>query len=89
MFDIKVQVFYSTYYSLSSELQIFWMHSLNVASPQKILGFDGDEFTFSNLNKMMKIIAKTARNVVDIFNRFSVPLDTQFHFRLAREPIFY
>lgn len=61
-----------TYYSVSSVLQIFKMHSLNVPSQQKILGFDGDEFTFNNLNRIMKIIAKTARKVVDIFNCFSL-----------------
>lgn len=55
------------------------------------LGLDGDEFTLSNRNKMMKIIAKTAKNVVDIvtlafhfstFQTISLPFSTRTQFSL-------
>lgn len=49
------------------------MHSLNDASPQNIFGFAGDEFTFNKRNKIIKMTANIARNVVDIFNRFHCP----------------
>lgn len=55
-----------TYYSVSSALQIFWMRSLNDWSPQNNFGFEGEECTLRSRNRMMKIIAKIARNVVDI-----------------------
>lgn len=40
---------------------------MNEASLQNIFGFDGDELTFNSRKRMMKMIAKIARNVVDIF----------------------
>lgn len=66
------------------------MHSLNEASPQKIFGFAGDEFTFNNRNKIIKMIAKIARNVVDIFNHFHTVLQyTLFHSRLVIKDNFH
>lgn len=75
---ISRQIKASTYYSVNSVEHIFCMHSLKVASQQKIFGFEGDEFTFNNLNRMIKITAKTARKVVDILRLFAVPLSRQF-----------
>lgn len=43
---------------------------------QNNFGLDGDEFTFNNLNRMMKITAKIAKNVVDILIVFSLPYKT-------------
>lgn len=79
-----------TYYSVSSALQIFWIRSLNEASPQNSLGFDGEEWTLRSLNRIMKIIANTARNVVDILIAVSLTSPTrQFHSRSVLELNFH
>lgn len=57
-----------TYCSVRFSRQIFSMHSRNVLSLQKSFGRVGDELTLSSRNRMMKIMAKIARNVVDIFS---------------------
>lgn len=58
----------STYCSVRFSRQIFSMHSRNVLSLQKSFGRVGDELTFSSRNRIMNMMAKIARNVVDIFS---------------------
>lgn len=54
-----------TYISFNSG-QIFEIHKLNFSSKQNILGQCATAFTFNSRNNTHNIIAKIAKNVVDI-----------------------
>lgn len=61
----------NTYCSVKLSRQIFSMHSLKDLSEQNSFGRVGEELTLSIRKRMMNIIAKIAKNVVDILFSFS------------------